>query len=91
MTLAFLNPSRSYDETRRAVRFLGHDGMFEIRFFVEVDVFAGKDSVSHGDRPSEAASLSAFDTSIDAIHHVAKKAYAKNRRDIYTLTVDDFV
>ncbi|MEI2302303.1 DUF1488 family protein [Ensifer sp. MJa1] len=35
MTLSFPNPSRSLDETRNAVRFIGHDGMFEARFFVK--------------------------------------------------------
>jgi hypothetical protein len=87
MTLAFLNPCRSYDETRRAVRFIGHDGMFEIRFFVDVEAFVALDA---GNWPSEAASLSAFDASVEAIHHIARKAYSRHRRDIYTLTVDDF-
>jgi hypothetical protein len=41
MSLAFPNPSRSYDEARRGVRFSGHDGMFEISFFVEAAVLAG--------------------------------------------------
>ncbi len=87
MTLAFLNPSRSYDETRRAIRFTGHDGMFEIRFFVDVEVFA---SLEAGNWPSEAASLLAFDASVEAIHRVARKAYSRDRRDMYTLSVEDF-
>lgn len=37
MTLIFPNSSRSFDEKRNAVRFLGHEGMFEVRFFVEAD------------------------------------------------------
>ena len=32
MTLGFPNPSRSFDEVRNAVRFIGHDGMFEVPF-----------------------------------------------------------
>ena len=35
MTLDFPNRSRSFDEARNAVRFIGHDGMFEVPFFVE--------------------------------------------------------
>ena len=35
MTLNFPNPTRSYDEKRKAVRFVGHDGMFEVPFFIE--------------------------------------------------------
>ena len=40
MTLEFLNPSRSFDEVRNAIRFIGHDGMFEVPFFVEVEALA---------------------------------------------------
>ena len=36
MTLAFPNPSRSFDRTRNAVRFTGYDGMFEVPFFIEI-------------------------------------------------------
>ncbi len=32
MTLEFLNPSRSFDKVRNAIHFIGHDGMFEVRF-----------------------------------------------------------
>ncbi|WP_157020365.1 DUF1488 family protein [Mesorhizobium xinjiangense] len=35
MTLEFPNRSRSFDDVRNAVRFIGHDGMFEVPFFVE--------------------------------------------------------
>ncbi len=34
MAIAFPNPSRSYDATRRAVRFWGYDQSMEISFFV---------------------------------------------------------
>ncbi len=37
MTLNFPNPTRSYDERRKAVHFVGHDGVFEIPFFIEAD------------------------------------------------------
>jgi len=40
MTLAFPNPSRSFDEARNAVLFFGHDGVFEIRFFAEAGALA---------------------------------------------------
>ncbi|NLS07259.1 DUF1488 domain-containing protein [Rhizobium sp. P32RR-XVIII] len=40
MAIEFHNGARSYDEISRRVRFLGHDGMFEIRFFVDIDVLA---------------------------------------------------
>ena len=41
MTLAFPNPSRSFDEVRNAVRFIGHDGMFEVPFFIDADAEPG--------------------------------------------------
>ncbi|MBB2672903.1 UNVERIFIED_ORG: hypothetical protein GGE44_002465 [Rhizobium esperanzae] len=37
MTLTFPNKSRSFDESRNAVRFSGYDGMFEVRFLVEAN------------------------------------------------------
>ena len=38
MAIAFPNRARSYDENARRIRFLGHDGMFEIRFSLDIDV-----------------------------------------------------
>ena len=35
--LTFPNRSRSYDEAGQRIRFIGHDGMFEIAFAVETD------------------------------------------------------
>ena len=90
MTLAFPNPSRSFDETRNAVCFVGHDGMFQIRFFVEAEALA-KSCVALGGKVStETAYLSAFDALRTSIQSVAGKAYARNRRDSYTLTAADF-
>jgi hypothetical protein len=88
MTLAFLNPSRSFDEARNAVVFFGHDGMFEIRFFVEIAALAG--GQPRGARMSEAQYLSAFDAMSASIHDVARKAYSHSRRNSNTLTATDF-
>jgi hypothetical protein len=86
MTLAFVNPSRSFDDARKAVRFVGHDGMFEVPFFVEVGALArrGKTALT------EAESLTAFDAELGSIHDVAREAYANGRRTSYTLTEVDF-
>ena len=50
MSVTFPNQSRSYDETGHRIRFSGYQGMFEIRFFLEMDglakAFKGK---IHGD------------------------------------------
>lgn len=90
MTLAFPNPSRSFDEARNAVRFTGHDGMFEIRFFVEADALTQSDGALRGAGESETKYLSAFDALRTSIQDVARKAYSHGRRDSYTLTAADF-
>lgn len=82
MSLTFPNASRSYDESGRRVRFLGHDGMFQVQLFVDVDVFAGANT--------EAGYLAAFDAKRNGIQAVASKAYAATRRSSYFLTPKDF-
>ncbi len=82
MTLDFPNRSRSYDESRHAVRFIGHDGMFEVVFFVEANALARSGS----GMPSEADCLTAFDAARSSIHDMARKAYS-GRRGTYVLTV----
>ncbi|TPJ74745.1 DUF1488 domain-containing protein [Mesorhizobium sp. B2-6-2] len=89
MTLAFPNPSRSFDQTRRAVCFIGHDGMFQVRFFVEVEVL-GTFSDAGGKETAEMAYLSAFDALRSSIQDAASKAYARERRNSYTLTASGF-
>ena len=86
MTLAFLNRSRSFDAEREAIRFIGHDGVFKVPFFVEVGALMapGKSALS------EAESLTAFDRARGLIHDVAREAYSHARRTMYTLTAADF-
>lgn len=90
MTLEFLNPSRSFDEDRNAIRFIGHDGMFEVRFFVEVEALARTKTAFRGKEISNEMYLSAFDSSLREIHEVARKAYSRDRRNSQTLTSDSF-
>jgi len=90
MTLAFPNPSRSFDEARNAVRFIGHDGMFQISFFVEAGALSKSDGAMRAPGATEAKCLSAFDALRTSIHEVARKAYSHRRRDSYTLTAADF-
>lgn len=86
MTLAFPNPSRSFDETRNAVRFTGYDGMFQVPFLVEAKALSssGKSAMS------EAEYLTAFDAARGSIHKVAQKVYSRGRHPFYTLTASDF-
>lgn len=83
MTLTFPNASRSYDEAGQRVRFIGHDGMFEVPFFVETDALSTAAS-------GEADYLAAFDAWRSTIHDVAREIYGNARRTVYTLTAADF-
>lgn len=86
-TLAFPNPSRSYDATRRRVRFWGYDSALEIAFFVEADALM---PLTPGVEVVEAHLLRAFDEGRDRILEVAARAYARRRADAYVLTAADF-
>ncbi len=88
MTLAFLNPSRSFDSERNAVLFYGHDGVFEIRFFVETSVLA--EGEPQGTRMSQSQCLSVFDARRASIQDVARKVYSRQRGNSNILTVKDF-
>jgi Protein of unknown function (DUF1488) len=76
MTLAFPNPSRSFDEARDAVLFFGHDGVFEIRFFVEAGALAKWGTALPVSGISEAKCLVVFDAVRTSILEVAREAYA---------------
>jgi hypothetical protein len=86
MTLNFPNASRSFDEVRNAVRFVGHDGMFEVPFFVETDALARRETPQQ----TEADFLTAFDLARSSIYDVAREAYSHGRRTSYLLTVSNF-
>ena len=86
VTLEFPNPSRSFDEARNAVRFIAHDGMFEVPFFVETAALPRRGRTEL----SEADVLTAFDAVLGSIHDVAREAYSHGRRTSYILTAADF-
>jgi hypothetical protein len=90
MTLEFLNPSRTFDEVRNAIRFIGHDGMFEVPFFVEVDALAKSSAGLRRMELSEEMCLSTFDAARSSINDVAREAYSNRRQTSYTLTAADF-
>lgn len=87
MAIAFPNSARSYDEAAKRIRFLGHDGMFEIRFFVEIDVLT-KELFSSG--RSERDYLTAFDRLRTRILDVAKRVYTSKRTNSIILKLADF-
>jgi hypothetical protein len=86
MTLGFPNASRSYDATRRAVRFWGSDGAMEASFVIEDDALR-KMQPAIGSQ--EAEILIAFDALRSRINTVAARVYARGRQGIYFLSPAD--
>jgi hypothetical protein len=87
MTLNFPNDSRSFDGTRRAVRFWGYDQSMEASFFVTE---AALRSLQPGMRLDEAGMLGAFDSHRERIYAAAAKVYARGRKGSYDLLGSDF-
>ena len=74
MSLRFPNESRSYDPTRRAVRFWGHDSAMEASFFVGEDALK---RVQPNMPFNEAGLLGAFDANRDLIRATAARAFSE--------------
>jgi len=87
MAISFPNQSRSYDATRRAVRFWGHDGAMEASFFVNEDALK---RIQPDTRVEEAGLLSAFDLNRDLIYSTATKVYRRGHKGSYDLIPTDF-
>ncbi|MBV8751344.1 MAG: DUF1488 domain-containing protein [Hyphomicrobiales bacterium] len=87
MPLSFPNLSRSFDATRRAVRFWGYDSAMEFSFFVTEDALK---RVAPDMRRDKAEILSTFDNNRDLICRTAAKVFARGRRGSYELVPDDF-
>ena len=91
MTLGFPNPSRTFDPGREAVGFKGHDGMFEISFFVETTALArASGSRSAAAIASEAEYLAAFDAARGSVLDAARQAYSGPKRPFYMVTAAHF-
>jgi hypothetical protein len=87
MALSFPNRSRSYDATRHAVRFWGHDSAMEASFYVSQDALKRVQP----DMPlDEAGLLGAFDSNRERIYEAAVKVYARGHRGSYDLEKTDF-
>jgi hypothetical protein len=85
--LNFPNQSRVFDQTRRAVRFWGHDTAMEWSFFVTEDALK---LLQPSVECNEAGLLVAFDTHRAAIRAAAIRAYGRKRKGSYELAVADF-
>jgi hypothetical protein len=86
MALMFPNDSRSYDGTRRAVRFWGYDRAMEWSFFVTEDALKRVDPAM---RPDEAGILGTFDSNRDLIRTAAARLYSRGRKGSYELGAAD--
>jgi len=89
MTLNFPNESRSFDDTRKRVRFWGYDRAIEILFFVEGEALRKLRPEMGG---AESGFLTAFDAVRERIHEVADRVYVHGRKGTYTyiLVAEDF-
>jgi hypothetical protein len=85
--IAFPNFSRSYDRTRHAVRFWGHDGAMEASFFIDEGALRRVQPDAGSD---ESGFLNAFDSNRDRICAVAAKIYVRGSRGSYDLVAADF-
>ncbi len=83
----FPNQSRSYDATRRVVRFWGYDRSMERQFFVSAEALKRIQPDLQADEPGL---LRAFDANRDRIYATAAKVYARSRKGSYDLNAGDF-
>ena len=86
MSINFPNSSRSFDATRRAVRFWGHDRSMECPFFVTANALK---HLHPGLTYDADEILRAFDNSVERIHAAAARVYARGRRGSYDVDVAD--
>jgi hypothetical protein len=87
MALSFPNGSRSYDATRRAVRFWGYDSAMEASFFVTQDALS---RVQPSMAFDQNGALRAFDVNRPLIYATAAKVYARGRKGSYDIVSSDF-
>jgi hypothetical protein len=83
----FPNHSRSYDETRRAVRFWGYDSAIEASFYIEEGALR---RIMPDLRPDVLGFLNAFDTNRDLIGAAAARLYVRGSRGSYDLVAANF-
>jgi Protein of unknown function (DUF1488) len=87
MALNFPNRSRSYDSTRRAVRFWGYDSALEASFFMTEDALR---RIQPDMALDEAGALRAFDRNRPFIQAAAAKVYVRGRKGSYDQLGSDF-
>ena len=83
----FPNHSRSYNSTRRAVRFWGYDSAIEASFFINEDALT---RIQPGVRLDESGCLDAFDANREKICAAAARVYVRGSRGSYDLGAANF-
>ena len=83
----FPNQSRSYDVTRRAVRFWGSDSVIEVSFLIDKDALTRIQPAMSLD---ESGFLRVFDANRDLICAAAAKVYVRGKKGSYDLGAGDF-
>ncbi|WP_354211486.1 MULTISPECIES: DUF1488 domain-containing protein [unclassified Bradyrhizobium] len=85
--IEFPNHSRSYDQTRHAVRFWGYDSAFEASFFIEEDALR---RLQPSAQSNESGFLNSFDSNRDLICAAAASVYVRGSRGSYDLVAANF-
>jgi len=83
----FPNHSRSYDQTRRAVRFWGYDSAIEASFYIEEGALQ---RIQPDVSPDASGFLGAFDSNRDLICAAAARLYVRGSRGSYDLVAGNF-
>ena len=87
LVINFPNHSRSYDATRRVVRFWGHDSAIEASFFISQDALT---QIQPGVSLDESGLLNAFDANREKICAAAARVYVRGGRGWYDLGPANF-
>ena len=86
--IEFPNHSRSYDQTRRAVRFWGYDSALEASFFIEEDALRRIQPDTRSDKSGFLNALGFCNR--DVICAAAAKLYVRGSRGSYDLVAANF-
>ena len=86
MTLHFPNQSRSFDEAKGCIRFIGHDDVFEVVFRLDIDALIKIDANLV---QNEQGYITVFDLARSAIERVARRTYIRRKDRVVLLTASD--
>ena len=87
MPVTFPNQSRSYDRTRDAIRFWGHQSAMEYSFFITAGALL---RLQPGLQRSEVGLLEVFDANRELICRIAARVHARGPQGSYDLNATDF-